>query len=383
MRLLPIFLPLLAAATMAHAQSYDIDVVLPLSGPGAYGGQTHEKGLQILQDVENKNGGIHGKPIRFVFDDDQTSPQVAVQLSTALVAKNVPVVLGSDLSAMCRAMAPLFANGPVQYCLSPAIHPPKDSYTFSGNIDSKDLTAANLHFARDKGWTRIAMISTTDASGQDNDAAYTLAMKQPQNQNLNFVDTEHFNPTDINVSAQLARISAAHPQVLIISVPGAPFATALRGMAAEGMLNLPVISTSANMITTQLQEYKGFMPKEVYFAGFGYAVGMARNEKALEAVHTFADALKAAGLTMDVQIGLPWDPAAIVIDALRHLGPEPTAQQVHDYIENLHDYPGIIGIYDFRDGSQRGLTEADAVIVRWDRDTSSWAPASKFGGGLQ
>jgi branched-chain amino acid transport system substrate-binding protein len=378
--LLPIFV---AAAASARAQSYDINVILPLSGPGAYGGQTHQKGLQILEGVENKAGGINGRPVHFVFFDDQSSPQVAVQLSTTLAAQNVPVVLGSDLSAMCRAMAPIFANGPVQYCISPAIHPPKDSYTFSGNIDSKDLLAANLHFIRDKGWNRIAMLSTTDASGQDNDAGYYADMKLPENKNLTLVDAEHFNPTDINVGAQLTRINAAHPQVLIISVPGAPFATALRGMSAADMLDLPVVSTSANMVTSQLEEYKPFIPKNLYFAGFGYAVGMARDDRGLQAVHTFADALKAAGITMDVQVGLPWDPGAIVIDALRHLGTNASAKQVRDYIEGLHDYPGIIGLYDFRDGSQRGLTMADAIMVRWDGATSSWSAASKFGGGLQ
>jgi branched-chain amino acid transport system substrate-binding protein len=364
------------------AEPYDIDVILPLSGSGAYGGQTHEKGLEILESVYNRNGGINGRPIHFVFLDDQTSPQVAVQLAAGLISKKQQAVVGSDLAGMCRAMAPLFANGPVQYCLSPAIHPPKGSYTFSANIDSKDLTAANLHFARDKGWDRIAMLSTTDASGQDNDAAYFAHFKLPENKDLKLVDAEKFNPTDISVSAQLEKIAAAHPQVLIVAVPGTPFATVLRGMKAAGM-NMPVIATSANMVTTQLETYKSFMPTQLYFAGVGYAVGMARNEASMKAQRVFADALKTGGLTMDVQAGLPWDPAGIVIDALRHVGTSGTAQQVRDYIENLHDYAGITGIYDFRDGSQRGLSVDDVVMVRWTAATSSWSAASKFGGGLR
>jgi len=364
------------------AELYDIDVVLPLSGGGAFGGQTHQKGLEIFEKIYNQQGGINGQPIHFVFSDDQTSPQTAVQLATTILSKSPQAVIGSNLSAMCRAMAPLFTNGPVQYCLSPAIHPSKDSFTFSANIDSKDLTAANLHFARDQGWTRIAMLSTTDASGQDNDAAYTANLKLPENKDLTLVDTEQFNPTDLNASAQLAKIAGAKPQVLIVAVPGAPFATVLRGMSAIS-LDIPVISTSANMVTAQLDQYKSFMPKELYFAGVGYAVGLARNDASAQAQRVFVDALKEAGMTMDLQAGLPWDPASIVIDALRHVGTKATAEQVRDYIENLHDYAGITGIYDFRDGSQRGLSVADVVMVRWHPDNSSWTAVSKFGGGLK
>jgi len=86
---------------------------------------------------------------------------------------------------------------------------------------------------------------------------------------------------------------------------------------------------------------------------------------------------------MDVQIGLPWDPAGIIIDALRHVGTSATPQRVRDYIETLHDYAGITGIYDFRDGSQRGLTVQDVVMVRWNPETSGWSAASKFGGGTK
>ena len=101
------------------AETYDINIVLPLSGPAAFIGQTHDKALHVLELIANKNGGINGRPVHFVFSDDQTSPQIAVQLATSLIAEKPPVVLGSNLSAMCRAMAPLFKDGPVQYCLSP------------------------------------------------------------------------------------------------------------------------------------------------------------------------------------------------------------------------------------------------------------------------
>jgi hypothetical protein len=53
-----------------------------------------------------------------------------------------------------------------------------------------------------------------------------------------------------------------------------------------------------------------------------------------------------------------------------------------NYIENLHDFPGITGVYDFRDGSQRGLTYKDAVMIQWQPNTGDGTAASGFGGSL-
>ena len=79
----------------------------------------------------NAQNGIHGAPVEFTFLDDQSNPQVALQLVTAAVANKPTVVLGGGTVAACLAIAPLMANGPVQYCLSPAMQPAAGSYSFA------------------------------------------------------------------------------------------------------------------------------------------------------------------------------------------------------------------------------------------------------------
>ena len=40
------------------ADPYDLDVVLPITGTFAFVGTTHQKELQVLQEIVNKQGGI-------------------------------------------------------------------------------------------------------------------------------------------------------------------------------------------------------------------------------------------------------------------------------------------------------------------------------------
>ncbi len=62
-----------------------------------------------------------------------------------------------------------------------------------------------------------------------------------------------------------------------------------------------------------------------------------------------------------------WDPARILIYALRALPANASASQLRDAIAKLHDFPGLFGMYDFRSGDQHGLTGVDFPLVRWGR----------------
>jgi hypothetical protein len=96
---------------------------------------------------------------------------------------------------------------------------------------------------------------------------------------------------------------------------------------------------------------------------------------------TFYDAFKPLGIVPDLIQSFSWDPASIVIEALRAVGPDASAEQIRAYIASLHDYIGINGVYDFRDGSQRGLTEKNLMVMRWDIDKGTWTAVSGLGGG--
>src|ERR1700744_6049665 len=132
--------------SVAQAADREINVILPLTGGGAFLGKAEQQALQQFEKAANSNGGIHGQPIKFVFHDDQSSPQVAVQLANPVKASNPPVILGSALVALCNAMAPLMKDGPVLYCFSPGIHPVSGSFVHSSSISTKELAAALLRY---------------------------------------------------------------------------------------------------------------------------------------------------------------------------------------------------------------------------------------------
>ncbi len=370
-----------STAGPALAADYSIDAVLPISGGGSFVGKGQQDALDAAADVISKAGGVNGQPVRFVYHDDQTSPQIAVQLATQALAGKPKVILGSSLVAMCRAMVPLMKNGPVLFCLSPGLHPQAGGYAFSSSTSSTDQIAATIRYFREKGWTKIAAMETTDASGQDGDEGVKSVLARSENASMKLVALEHLNPTDISVSAQIERIKQSGAQALINWSTGAPVATVFKGMI-QGGLDIPVAPTSGNQTFAAMTQWTSFLPKQLLLPSSlvppheGLYKLDPRVEKAQADMYA---ALAAHNLKADNLVA-SWDAALIVAAGLDKIGPDGTAAQLRDYIANLQDFAGVDGMYDFKKYPERGLGEDSSVVTRYDANKKAFVWVSKPGG---
>jgi len=365
------------------AGTYDINVVLPLTGSAAFVGQGQKDSLAALQDQINATGGVSGDKLNFIFRDDQTQPQLAVQLASQIVGSQPAVIMGSSLVAMCLAMAPLMENGPVQYCLSPGIHPKAGGYVFSTSSSSTDQIAAVVRYYRMIGWTKVATLMTTDASGQDGDRSVAEVLQYPENKDkMSLVIQEHFNPSDVSVAAQMARIKGAGVQAIIAWTTGAPAATVFRSMAQEAV-NLPVAPTSGNQTFAAMKQWQAFLPKQLILASALYPPHPA-NVKLDPRIESAQQSMNATlmkhGLKADNMVATSWDAGLIVVSALRKLGTGATAVQLREYINGLKDAAGVDGIYDFSKFPQRGLGPEASTVTTYDAKTESWVWVSQPGG---
>ena len=62
------------------------------------------------------------------------------------------------------------------------------------------------------------------------------------------------------------------------------------------------------------------------------------------------------------------------------LGPDATAEQLHEYISHLKGYAGVFGYYDFNKYPQRGLGEDNTLVTRWIPETKIWKIDSELMG---
>jgi len=381
---------ILLAATLPHAASaadpYLIEAVLPVTGGAAFLGRQEVEAIKLFEDSINKSGGIKGRPIHVNVSDDQTNAQVAVQLMTQAIARHPAIVLDGGPATTCRATAALIVNGPLQYCLTPSIHPDKGSFQFSAMYSSDDILGVSMRYMRERGLKRIAVLNGTDASGQDADQILQALIKTPEYQNagVSFVAYEHYNLNDLSVVAQLSRIKAAGAQAFIAFTTGTAIATVLHGMQDLG-LDIPCVTSPGNMSYAQMESYKAFMPKELLFAGPPALVPEQLTDNGVKkAVADFTATFKAAGSGRpDLLAAVAWDPMGILAAALQRRGLDATPVQLRDEIAGVRDWAGTLGRYNFVAVPQRGVTQNWVIMERWDPDKDAWVAISKPGGNIK
>ena len=375
------------ASAVAAPAPYTIDVMIPATGGAAFLGRGERIAANVLEKDVNAHGGIFGRPVHFRYFDTQSNPQTALQLVSQLKASHPVVILGPSLVATCRAIAPLMKDGPVDYCFSPGIHPPSGSYAFSSTVSTHAVMSAMVRYLRLRGWTRIGVITSTDASGEDGLNELKKVLSEPANKDIKVVASKEFNPSAVSVSAEIERIKEAHPQVLFSWSTGAPTATLFRNIEDAG-LDVPVVAGYGNMTYAQMKGYAKFLPKELYFPAAEWPQTTPAQAKLAEipqAVQKAKDEMyaafkKAGAPPPDTAATLVWDSGRIVVEGLRKLGPKATPVQLRDYIAHLSGFAGINGVYDFTKHPQRGVGISDVVVTRWNAKADNWEIVSAPGG---
>ncbi|MGA2442393.1 MAG: ABC transporter substrate-binding protein, partial [Tepidisphaeraceae bacterium] len=183
-----------------------------LTGGTATFGTSTDEGLRLALDEINSSGGVLGKQIRVVVEDDQSKPEAAVTAVQKLISEDhVIAVIGEVASSRSLAAAPVCQRSHIPM-LSPSSTNPK--VTAVGNfifracfIDPfQGAAMANFAMKDDKGpkATRFAVLYDVK-----ND--YSVGLRQFFTQTVKanggqIVADESYGEGDIDFKAQLTNI---------------------------------------------------------------------------------------------------------------------------------------------------------------------------------
>jgi ABC-type branched-subunit amino acid transport system substrate-binding protein len=94
------------ATVAAQGAPLRLGVLTPLTGAGSFDGPRMLKAMQAVANEINATGGLLGRKIDLVVEDDETNPEAAVRAAHKLVnVDKVPVIMGTWASAVTTAVA--------------------------------------------------------------------------------------------------------------------------------------------------------------------------------------------------------------------------------------------------------------------------------------
>jgi branched-chain amino acid transport system substrate-binding protein len=268
-------------------------------------------------------------------------------------------------------------EGPLLYCFSPGIQPAAGSFVYSSSTSTKELAGALLRYFGHKGWKKVALITTTDATGQDANRNFKTLVGSEGHKDVELVAEAQMNPADVSAAAQIQRLKGANPDVLVAWSTGGPVGTIFKAIHDAGV-EVPVATTNGNMTYAQMTQYAPFLPKELYIPSADWLKPSRPVEvsDASKAKDSFFAAFEGTDIKPDGPSTYAWDPALLVVEALRKLKGDASAEDLRAYLRGLKDFAGVNGYYDFKAVPNRGLDESNVVITRWDKAAQTWAVVS-------
>jgi branched-chain amino acid transport system substrate-binding protein len=213
-------LALAAAAAMplpAHAQ-VTIGAAAPMTGPRANLGRYFKQGVDMAVAEINAAGGVLGKPLSVVFEDDQAdNPNAAMNAVSRLQnARKVTVMLGPHFSVAQMATQKSYCGSVLSVTGASGIPVTSSGCKTVMRIRANDnvQALALVEYARSTlKLDKIGVISINDDFGK---AGAARVVKAIEGAGLKPVRVETHNPEDKDFSAQLGRLRDAGAAMVIM-----------------------------------------------------------------------------------------------------------------------------------------------------------------------
>src|SRR4051794_3888949 len=194
---------------------------LPLQSGLAAGATQMKEGCDAYFKSVNESGGVNGRKIEWIVENDSYNPQQTAAVVKKLVDRDDVFALVSTLGTVTAvAVLPFLAQRGVPI-VNPAgghmlLNKPTDKNVFGILPMSSEIGESMVDFAVTKlGAKRVAIFFQNDQFGKDQRDGAVAALKKL---NMEPVGEASYVPSDVDVSAQAVAIKNANPEVVILGV---------------------------------------------------------------------------------------------------------------------------------------------------------------------
>ena len=309
-----------------------------LTGTTATFGISTRNGIDMAIKEVNDAGGVLGRQVRVIVEDDQGRPEEAQTVVTKLIARDkVVAILGEVASSRTLAAAPVAQNAGIPMITPSSTNPAVTQVgdyifrvcfidPFQGLVMAK-FTANSLHM------TKVAVLRDIK-----NDYSVGLAdvfIENFKNLGGTIVADESYSEGDTDFSAQLTSLRSKGPEAIF--VPGYYTEVGLIARQAKSLgIKAPLLGGDG-WDSPSLIEIGGEALEGSYFSNH-YSV-----DDPSPSIQKFVTAYRAKyGETPDALAGLGYDAAMLLFDAItRANSTDPKA--IRDALAQTKDFAGMTG----------------------------------------
>jgi ABC-type branched-subunit amino acid transport system substrate-binding protein len=341
----------------AQAQTYKIGASVGLTGYAAANDRFWRDGLNVAADVINARGGILGKKIEIIAEDNRSEPQEAVVGYRKMMSSDKVEIFASGCvsAGNFAAAASVIRNKiPMVLCSILPRQPEEQKWAFSTLAPPRFEVEVRYQYLKDK--TQIRKIAILHDPTPYALLTKDIGQKIAADFGLEVVATETYKPDDADLSVQIGRMNAAGAGAIIKMGQGGSTVTAAKNIKSLALDKLILLASIDNV--TVFRGAAESLGDRFLFAAPPVQLPEALTDAAMkEAVSAFLKAWTAKHGDADPYAAARAYDAMMVIEKGVAAAKTTDGEKVRDAIEKLAPFQGAAAGYAFSPEAHMGIVK--------------------------
>jgi len=352
-----------AAGPAASEEVYKIGISAGLTGYAATVDRAWRDGVETAVETVNAKGGVLGRKLEVVVEDNRSQPQDAVTVYRKMMSSDgANIFISGCVSAGNAAAASMTARSEIPMILCSIL--PKQSkeieWAFTTLPPAGFEVEKRLEYLRDK--TDIRKIGVLHDPTPYALLQKTVAEKAAAKYGIEVVGVEAYKQDDADLSVQLNKMQAAGAGAIIKIGLGGTTLTAAKNLKQLG---------SNMLLLTSLEDLAVFKPvAEVLGDRFFFVASPSQVFEAYpdgplkQAIGTFLDPWRKKFADRDPNwASRGWDGVMLTVAAIEK-GKSFEGPSVRQNLEQITNFQGTTGTYNFAADNHQGIAVNPFVIAQ-------------------
>lgn len=263
-------------AVSAAARPVKVGAIASLTGVASVWGRVLKQGAQLAIDEINAEGGILGRPVELVLEDDESKPDIGARKARKLALEDdVDVMIGINHSGVLLSVAELLpALGKVLIgsCATTAEATTQrfTKYVFRVHTNSDQEGTSGAFFAKDLPYRRWSVIAPDYSYGYETWGSFisTLKKLRPDIEILETQAWPKFATPDY--TSHITRIRAAKPDAVLSAMWGGDAVNLIRQMQRFGFFDEVAFFTPAALALDVFYALGDALPERLHTNAHAY-----------------------------------------------------------------------------------------------------------------
>ncbi|HEY7246896.1 MAG TPA: ABC transporter substrate-binding protein [Xanthobacteraceae bacterium] len=341
---------------------YKIGVSAGLTGYAAAVDRSWRDGLEVAAEHVNASGGIMGRKVQVIVEDNKSEPQEAVTVYRKMISSDrVSIFLSGCVSAGNFAAAQFVVRARIPMVLCSILPPQPDQVKWAYSLLPPPRFEVEKRYEYLKSSTAIRKAGVLHDPSPYGNLQKDIAVKDAPDYGIEIPVVEQYKQDDADFSPQISKMNAAGAKALIKIGIGGSTLTVAKNIKQLGLDMLFLGSVDDLAVFKPAAEVLGgqFLfvaaPSQVYDA---LPEGALKRE-----IGRFLPLWRAKQGERDPGwAGKGWDAlmltAAAIEKAKSFDGPK-----VRDALETLSGFQGTGGVYNFSPGMHQGITQNPFLLA--------------------